>query len=466
MSCPIRLAKFVALVASIALSPLYAPAAAHAQGYGLYEQGACMMGRGGAGVAAPCADASAIYFNPAALADIDTPVVSGGVVGVAPRGHFTNDRTGTVSELNARTFPAPSAYYAQRVGRLHFGVGVNAPYGLASDWPTTAEGRFLGYYSSVKGVYVQPTVAVRLSPRLAIGGGVDITHLSVELKRRLDLSTQAIPGGGATFAALGVPTGTDFADVRLTGSAVHVGAHVGVQLKASDRVSFGARYLVGQRVAVDNGSLNPTQIMTGRLLPVALPGVPAGTPLDSLVAPQFTSGRALGPQRATTEIPLPGQFVVGTALRLGDSDRPWTLFADYQLTQWSLFDTITITNAVAPPTGLIGDYRNTHGLRVGVEHPLARRLVVRAGLDAHNAAAPDQSVTPILPEASRVEYAAGVTLPLTRAIHVDAAYLFSDQSNRRGRTTDGGLAVPTAAVNNGEYRYFANLFSASVVIRF
>lgn len=443
------------------------PAFAGAQGYGLYEQGACMMGRGGAGVAAPCADASAIYFNPAALVDIATPVVSGGVVGVAPRGQFTNDRTGTVSQLNARTFPVPSAYYAQRVGRLHLGIGVNAPYGLASDWPTTAEGRFLGYYSSVKGIYVQPTVAVRVNPRLAVGGGVDITHLSVELKRRLDLSTQAIPGGGgATFAALGVPSGTDFADVRLTGSSVHVGAHLGVQLKASERLSFGARYLVGQRVAVDNGTLSPAQITTGRLLPVALPGVPAGTPLDTLVAPQFASGRALGPQSATTEIPLPGQFVIGTAVRLGDRDRPWTLFADYQLTQWSLFDTITVTNAVAPPTELIGDYRNTHGVRVGVERPLSRGLVVRAGIDAHNAAAPDQSVTPILPEASRVEYAAGVTVPLTRAIHVDAAYMFIDQANRRGRTTDGGLAVPTASVNNGEYRYHANLFAASVVIRF
>ena len=418
-----------------AAAVLAVPAPASAQGYGLYEQGACMMGRAGAGVAAPCADASAIYFNPAALAELDTTVVSGGVVGVGPRGQFTNDRTGTVSKLNDRTFPVPSAYYAQRLGRLHVGLGLNAPYGLASDWPTTSEGRFLGYYSSVQGIYIQPTVAARVGSRVDIGGGIDITHLSVELKRRVDLATQLIPGGGgATFAALGVPAGTDFADVRLTGSAVHVGAHVGVQVKANDRVSFGARYLVGQRVPVNNGSLAPTQIMTGRLLPIPLPGVPAGTPLDTLLAPQFASGRALGPQSAKTEIPLPAQFVVGTAMQLVGGERPWTLFADYQMTQWSLFDTITITNAVAPASALIGDYRDTHGLRLGLEHKLRDGVTIRGGVDAHNAAAPDQSVTPILPEASRTEYAVGATVPLTQKLYVDFAYMYIDQANRRGRT--------------------------------
>ena len=44
--------------------------------------------------------------------------------------------------------------------------------------------------------------------------------------------------------------------------------------------------------------------------------------------------------------------------------------------------------------------------------------------------------------------------------------MYVNQSDRNGRTTDGGLAVPTVAVNNGLYHYYANLYSASVVIRF
>src|SRR3990172_877608 len=41
-----------------------------AQGFGIYEHGTCAMGRAGTGVAAPCADGSAIFFNPAGLAGL------------------------------------------------------------------------------------------------------------------------------------------------------------------------------------------------------------------------------------------------------------------------------------------------------------------------------------------------------------------------------------------------------------
>src|SRR3989442_8059073 len=46
------------------------PALLAAQGFGIYEQGACSMGRAGTGVAAPCSDGSAIFFNPAGLAGL------------------------------------------------------------------------------------------------------------------------------------------------------------------------------------------------------------------------------------------------------------------------------------------------------------------------------------------------------------------------------------------------------------
>src|SRR6266571_5503090 len=45
------------------------PALLGAQGFGIYEQGACSMGRAGTGVAAPCSDGSAIFFSPVGLPD-------------------------------------------------------------------------------------------------------------------------------------------------------------------------------------------------------------------------------------------------------------------------------------------------------------------------------------------------------------------------------------------------------------
>ena len=40
------------------------------------------------------------------------------------------------------------------------------------------------------------------------------------------------------------------------------------------------------------------------------------------------------------------------------------------------------------------------------------------------------------------------------------------QSDRGGRSNDGGMAVPTTAVNNGVYRFRANLFGLALGLRF
>src|SRR5471030_2763237 len=134
---------------------------ARAQGYGVYEQSACAMGRAGAGVASPCDDGSGMFFNPAGIALDGNPVVSATVTGIAPRGTFTDSSSNLVSRLNNRTIPVPTGYFAAPVGRVVAGLGVFAPYGLVNDWPVTAEGRYLGYYSSIKSIYVQPTLAFK-----------------------------------------------------------------------------------------------------------------------------------------------------------------------------------------------------------------------------------------------------------------------------------------------------------------
>lgn len=428
---------------------------AAAQGFGLYEQGACMMGRAGAGVAQPCDDGSAIFFNPAALAQDTSVVVSGGVTGIAPRGTFTNSTTNLVSTLNTSTFYAPAFYAAAPVGRVVIGAGLFAPYGLTTDWPNSAEGRFLGYYNSLRSFYVQPTVAIRANDNVMVGAGVDITHTSLELRRRVDLASQGLLPG-ITFGGLHlVPPGTDFADVDLNGSGTHVGAHFGVLIKANDQFSIGARYLTRQTVDIKNGTVTTTQIMTGRRLPVSLaPTLPAGTPIDAIVGPAFGTGGPLSNQTATTSVPMPDQFVVGAAVKASDAVK---LFVDYQYVHWALFDQIAIANQYAPMTTIVENYNDTHGVRIGGEFGVGR-ATLRAGFDAHTAASPDQSVTPLLPEAPRKEVALGASLPIAPRASIDLAYMYINQSDRAGRSTDGP--------NNGMYHYYGNLFGISFVAHF
>ncbi len=436
-----------------------APAAA--QGFGVYEQGACMMGRAGAGVADPCQDGSGVFFNPASLSFGATTVTIGGAL-IGPTGHFTDTSggalNGTVSTLNKRWYPVPNVYASVPFGnRFAFGVGVFAPYGLTTDWPTTSEGRFLGYKSLVQGVYIQPTVAVKLSDQVSVGVGVDMTYLNVELRQRVDLSTQKLPNG-ATFAAVGVPANTDFADVQLKGNAWHAGYHIGLQLKANDRVSFGLRYLSEQKVNVTSGTITTQQIMTGYKLPAAL----GGTPIDALVAPQFATGGTLSDQSAQTSIPLPAQFVAGVAIKAAPSVK---LFFDYQFSKWSAFDVLPINGQYLKNT-VIESYNDVSGFRMGTEINLGAKNVLRAGFNVHGAAAPDQTVTPNLPEGSRHEFNVGFGSQLSKSTRFDVAYMYLGQPDRAGRTTSGKGAAPAVTDNNGIYSFGANLFSASLSFRF
>ena len=61
------------------------PSLGAAQGFGVYEHNTCAMARAGVTAASPCADGSAIYFNPAGLAGMTGMHFSAGVTGWSPR---------------------------------------------------------------------------------------------------------------------------------------------------------------------------------------------------------------------------------------------------------------------------------------------------------------------------------------------------------------------------------------------
>jgi long-chain fatty acid transport protein len=426
------------------------------------------MGRAGAGVAASCPDASGIFYNPAGLSFDNAQFSLGGVV-VGPRGEFTDSSTGQVSKLNDHWYPVPNFYYSRPMAkRFALGLGVFAPYGLTTEWPIDSQGRYLGYKSLVQAIYIQPTLAVKLNNKVSVGGGVDIAYLNVQLRQRVDLSTQLLPSlpgipPGSTFALLGVKAGTDFADVNLEGHTWHAGYHLGVLVKANDRISFGLRYLSGQEVDIKDGRISTTQISVPYTLPISIPGVaPAGTPLDVLLQPQFADGAPLGNQNATTRLPLPGQLVAGTAFQVSPK---LTLLLDYQFTRWSKFDQLPINGDVLKSV-ITESYRDTHGVRVGAEMAMGPKTTLRLGADIHTAAAPDQTVTPNLPEGWRQEYSIGFGRKLWERMHFDFAYMRLVQPDRAGRTTNGGNLVPTTADNNGIYAFSGNLIGASLSMKF
>jgi long-chain fatty acid transport protein len=441
---------------------------AEAQGYGVYEHGTCAMGRAGTAVASPCPDGSTIFFNPAGLALIDHQRISAGGTLIIPSGGFENEITGVKTDLNDRMYPVPHLYYQRRINdRIGAGFGVFVPYGLETDWPQDFEGRFLGYKSVVQGIYLQPTLAVKLTDRISFGAGLDIVHLRLELHQRADLSQVALPPPappGATFANLGIATGTDFADVEVSGNAWNLGVNIGFIWQATDRLSFGARYLSRQRIEVTEGTVRFDQLLTGITLAQGNPfGVPAGTSLDAFLAPRFMDDSVLGTQGGRTTLSLPDQIVLGAAFQVTPS---LTFLFDWQRVNWEVFDELVLEFERAGTRTMVESYRATNGFRLGGEYAWSRSTTVRGGFLTHQAATPDQTVTPNLPEGKRSELTLGLGTRLSKSLRLDLAYQYIDQADRRGRTTDGGMAVPTTAVNNGLYTFTAHLIGATFALDF
>lgn len=442
---------------------------AQAQGFSVYEHSACDMGRSGAGVASPCSGGSAIFFNPAGIVTGSGAWnLTFGAVMIPPRGSFVPDGGGTTTDLVKNNIPVPDIYLTRQLGsRFAVGVGMFVPYGLTTEWPVDSPGRFLSYKATLSSIYIQPTVAFKVNSRLQLGAGIDFIRSSVELHQRLDLSSQLVPGGGgATFAQIGIPVGTDFADARVHGNANSTAAHLGLIWRPTDKLSLGARYLFNA-TAKGTGFAGFNQVATGIVLAAGNPlGLPAGTPLDNVLACSFNQcpsrpAPTLVTQGVSASIALPAQFVGGFAYQITPSLQ---LLADAEWTQWSKYKELPLTFAILGDETLWEGYKNTIGWRAALEYKLSPKAVVRGGFLTHPAAAPDQNVTPLLPEAGRFEGILGGGYQLSSIVRVDAALQYIHQSDRRGRIISYEPGDPDP--NSGTYKFHALLMGLGFSLAF
>jgi long-chain fatty acid transport protein len=455
------------------------------QGFGIFEQGACSMGRAGTGVALPCGDGTAMFFNPAGLAGLTGKHATIGVTLLDVQGGFTDDIFQHQTSLNDPLLAVPQVYISYGpTSKLGLGLGLFAPYGLETQWPLSFDGRFSGYRNILRSVYIQPTVAYQVAPWLSLGGGVDIVLGSVELNQRLDLADAPVPVAlgvppGTTFSQFGIPRGADFADAHLEATKTTVAGHVGARIEATKQLSFGVNFLTLARLDY-SGTASFTQVPTGITIPANLPigalTIPAGCHVDALLTAPTAACGGIGlnlfdatagvfrTQPATTTLKNPAELTLGVAYKVGNG---WTLLGDYQLTFWSQFPSLVLSfpqdaSGVLSRT-LYENYTDTHGFRFGAEWVRDAKWTFRGGYLHHDGAAPAETVTPLLPEGERNEFTAGTTVKLSPGISANLAYQYIRQNDRRGRTREPLFSqLPTIGLNNGLYTFHAHLFGVSL----
>jgi long-chain fatty acid transport protein len=461
---------------TLTLALLGLPAAAGAQALGLNEIGSCALARGFATTSAPCDDASSIYWNPGKMPNARGWSAYGGAAIISLKGTFTQDTTYREWQSDVPTTVVPHFFVTYRgAGKTAYGLGVYVPYGLTSQWGDDFPGRFAAKKASLQSIYFQPNITYQINDAWSVGGGPVIGHSSVELVQAIDLSTQVatvVNGQPITFGQLGIAKRTEFARATLKGSANAFGVALGIHGKLTPTWEMGVRFLSQLSFNYDNADATFAPVPTGLVLAAGNPlGAPPGTPVDALVASQFTTG-ALVSQKVQTQIRHPAQIQVGFGYTGFENT---TLSLDYSYVGWKSFNQLPVNfqgtspATTAPSRVLQEDYNNTSGIRLGAERRLLNGTALRAGFTATAAAAPDETVTPLLPEQDRELGMLGAGIPLGKSYAVDLTYAHIFTPGRRGRLDEratGSTAAAAIALNNGAYTLSANIFSLSLKASF
>lgn len=159
--------------------------AASAAAFQLMEQNASGLGNAYAGSAAVADNASTVFFNPAGMTQLGNGIqLSAGVAGVRPSYEY-RDQFGVKSGGDAGGWAAvPNAYLAGQLTKdVFLGLGISAPFGLATEYDAAWVGSARAIKSEIKTLNVNPSVAYRVSDKVSLGFGLNYQRIDGELTK-------------------------------------------------------------------------------------------------------------------------------------------------------------------------------------------------------------------------------------------------------------------------------------------
>lgn len=344
---------------ALALAASFLAAPALAGGFAITEQDAQATGRAGSNVGVS-GGASAVHYNPAGLGFLQGVRATAGATAILPSARATNLETQEATNANGGLKLPPHAYAAYGFGDLSLGVGFNAPFGGGLAWPTTWPGRTELVEMSLQVLAGHLGGAYRLNREWSIGASATLYGVSVALDRRIDFVSQE---GGA----------------QLAGGGVGVAGALGVQWAPRQELTLGLM-----------GRLPATARLSGRAHFSDVPAAFNGTLPD---------------QAISTSLTLPGKLALGVDARL-----PWVrLVADVEYTFWSSFQSfgIDFEDPSTPDVNQPRNWQNAPTFRLGAERDFGN-TTVRLGGVLDLAASPADTLSPSLPDSTRLGFSVGV----------------------------------------------------------
>jgi long-chain fatty acid transport protein len=327
-------------------------------------------------------DASAIYYNPAGLTRLDGAQAVGNLYLAHANVYYSGADGDETSD--GRYYAVPNMYLASPIGdskELFWGLGVYSPFGLGSRWADDSAVRYTTTLAEIQLVNINPTVAYKVTDRLAVGVGVD--YFTSRVVSRL-INNYGVGEGEV--------------DMDLDGDGW--GYNLGLQWRFCDRMTLGLTYR--------------SQVHVGYEGDVQFDNVPSFLgPVDS----------AYGLE---SQIDYPASATAAISWQKTDKLR---LEFAAEWTDWSSRDEQTFTAAQNPlfPTSLTTrlDWDDSWVLMLGAEYRLTEKWLLRGGYGFNETPAPKDTADPSLPTGDTHAISIGTSYQFSKAVILDTAFLIS-----------------------------------------
>lgn len=361
----------VAAYLCVGLTGMAAASAVKAGGFAVREQSAYGQGISFAGMAAG-GSLSSMFWNPATLADVKGLEIEGVITGVIPFSEIDYSVPRLIPPTHIDEIGEnkliPSGYAAMRLNdRLVVGIGMNAPFGLATDYPSGASIRTFGVAGTAEifSLNFNPSISYQLTDWLAVAVGAQVEYIDAEY------SAIAIPGLGVT---------------KLEGDDIAAGFTAGIRLTPFAGTEIG----IGYRSFIDHE-------------------------LDGTLKNAATSFDA-----TAKNFDMPDSVNIGIRQKLGERMR---VMAGAEWTNWSRFDTVNV-KAAGATIPLHFDYNDGWFFSGGGEYDLTRALTVRAGIGYELSPIDDSNRSFRLPDNDRLWLSAGASWAPSDRLSFDAGYSY------------------------------------------
>jgi long-chain fatty acid transport protein len=449
--------KHKIIPAAIGLMSAMAATSVSASGFAIIENSASGMGNAFAGGAAGAEDASTIWFNPAGMTRLNNEIV-GALHVILPDAQFTDENStsalgGALDPTNTdktgeTNLPGrvPNFYWVKKLDEeFTFGLGINAPFGLATEYQDDWIGRYHAVASDTVSVNINPSIAYK-SGQLSLGFGINAQYMDVILSSAVDLGSACvgaelasqIPAG--TCASVGAsPQGSDgFADLNADGWSYSY--NLGLLYELSEDARIGVAYRSGFDQTV-NGHADFT--VPGNLAFLTASG-------------NFTDTTITG------TVTLPSVLSVSYFQNINEKI---ALMADVSLTSWSNFDELRIVyDSAQPDSATTEDWHDTTRVSFGMNYRASEKWLYRFGVAYDESPIPSaERRTPRIPGNDRTWLSLGFTHQIEKdmSYSVGYAHLFIDDA-AINNTYEAPSAPVLEHTLNGNYEISIDILSVQM----